>query len=138
MMTTPLWCLTGFAVWAVALVLTLATVRVLGVLTGQQAANSFPSGTPHGGDRYWRLNRAHMNTVENLPIFGALVLVAYLVPIDNAYVSGAAITVLVARIAQSCIHIASNHNMAVNLRFTAYLTQLGAFLLIAEQIATHG
>jgi uncharacterized MAPEG superfamily protein len=135
-MTFPLWCLLGFAVWAIALVLALGTVRVARVLTGKQAANSFPSGQPHGGDRYWRLNRAHMNAVENLPIFGALVVIAYLVPVDNGTVDGAALTVLIARVAQSCIHIASNHNMAVNLRFTAYLTQLGAFLVIAHQIAT--
>jgi hypothetical protein len=32
-----------------------------------------------------------------------------------------------ARVAQSIVHIASNANRAVHLRFTAYCTQLGAW-----------
>jgi hypothetical protein len=49
--------------------LAIAFARVGAVLTGVKKANEFPSGVPHGGDGYWRLNRAHMNCLENLPIF---------------------------------------------------------------------
>ena len=127
-MSTPLWCLLGFAAWSILLVLSLGTVRVVRVLTRQQTANSFASGVPHGGDRYWRLNRAHMNSVENLPIFGAIVVVGELARVTSSSFALAATIVLVARVAQSTIHIASNSNLAVNLRFTAFLTQLGCFL----------
>lgn len=72
-MTRPLLCLLAFAGWALFLVLCIAAARVSQVLTGKKKPNEFPSGVPHGGDRYWRLNRAHLNTVENLPIFGAIV-----------------------------------------------------------------
>jgi uncharacterized MAPEG superfamily protein len=134
-MTTPLWCLLGFAVWSILLVLSLGTVRVVRVLTGQQAANSFPSGVPHGGDRYWRLNRAHLNSVENLPIFGAIVVAGTLLGVTSSAFGLAATIVLCARVVQSTIHVASNSNLAVNFRFTAFLTQLGCFLWMAGMIA---
>lgn len=126
-MSTPLLCLLGFATWSILLVLALGAVRVGRVMVGQQAANSFPSGVPHGGDRYWRLNRAHMNSVENLPIFGAIVVVGELAGVSASSFATAAAVVLFARMAQSLIHIASNSNLAVNLRFTAFLTQLACF-----------
>jgi uncharacterized MAPEG superfamily protein len=136
-MTTPLWCLLGFATWAVVLVLAVGTVRVARVLMKQQAPNSFPSGTPHGGDRYWRLNRAHLNAVENLPIFGAIVVVGHLANLRTGAFATAAIIVLVARVVQSIVHVSSNANMVVNLRFTAYLTQLGGFaFMIGDVLAS--
>ena len=137
MMTTPLWCLVGFAAWAIVLVSGIAVVRVGRVLAGKQSANSFSSGQQHGGDRYWRMNRAHMNCVENLPIFAAIVVALSAAKVEGAWVNGAAIAVLVGRVAQSTIHIASNANMAVNLRFTAYLTQLVCFAILIGAIATH-
>lgn len=127
-MSTPLWCLLGFAAWSILLVLSLGAVRVARVLAGAQSANSFASGVPHGGDRYWRLNRAHMNSVENLPIFGAIVVAGELARVTSSGLGLAATIVLVARVVQSTVHIASNTNLAVNLRFTAFLTQLGCFL----------
>ena len=60
----------------IVLVTAIGAFRVLQVLTRKKAANEFPSGTPHGGDLYWRLNRAHMNTAENLPL-----LIESLVPV---------------------------------------------------------
>jgi uncharacterized MAPEG superfamily protein len=135
-MTTPLWCLIGFAGWTIALVLGVGTVRVARVLLGKQAANSFPSGTQHGGDRYWRANRAHLNATENLPIFGAIVVTGHLVGMRAGAFAVAAIVVIAARVAQTVIHISSNANMAVNCRFTAYLTQLGAFAFMIADIAS--
>ena len=122
---TQLYCLVGFAAWAVILVVGIALYRVAQVLTGQKRANEFPSGMQHGGDRYWRLNRAHMNTVENLPIFGALVLTATLLHVD---VLRWAEIALCARVLQSVIHVSSGSVMAVNLRFTAFVTQVVCYV----------
>jgi hypothetical protein len=135
-MTTPFWCLLGFAAWAIALVLAIASVRVLRVLTGAQAANSFASGSQHGGDRYWRVNRAHMNCVENLPIFGAIVVTGHVAGLREGAFATAAVIVVCARVAQSCIHVASNANLAVNLRFTAFLAQLCAFAFMIGDIVS--
>jgi uncharacterized MAPEG superfamily protein len=70
----PLAALVLHAAWVLVLVLAIGAWRMGQVFAGQKKANEFPSGTQHGSDAYWRLNRAHMNTVENLPTFAALVL----------------------------------------------------------------
>jgi uncharacterized MAPEG superfamily protein len=107
------------------------------VLTRKQAPNSFPSGQQHGSDRYWRMNRAHINAVENLPIFGALVLAAEASGLRSDLLSTTAVVMVVARVAQSLIHIASNSNVAVNARFTAFITQIGGYLVFAVQLLRH-
>jgi hypothetical protein len=130
-MTESLYCLVGWAAWAIVLVLGIACVRVFEVMTGKTAANGFTPGIPHGGDRYWRLNRAHVNTLENLPIFGALIVTAHLAQIDVATFAKIA---LGARVIQSLIHVSSGTAMAVNFRFTAFVTQVACFLLMVLRI----
>jgi uncharacterized MAPEG superfamily protein len=128
---SPLVCLVLFAVWAMVLVLCIGAVRVFQVLTGKKRANEFPSGVPHGGDAYWRLNRAHINTLENLPIFAALVLAAALLHVELGRLP---LVVICARVVQSLFHISSGRSLVVNLRFTAYSVQLGCFGWMATAI----
>jgi uncharacterized MAPEG superfamily protein len=77
-----------------------------------------------------------MNAVENLPIFGAIVVTGHLAGFARGAFATAAIVVVCARVAQSLIHIASNTNTAVNLRFTAYCAQLGACAYMIVTIVT--
>ena len=70
----PIVALLAFAAWALILGFSVVMSRFVLVLTGRKRPTEFPSGTQHGGDAYWRLNRAHANAVENLPIFAAIVL----------------------------------------------------------------
>ena len=127
----PLVALVFFAVWAIVLVLSVGAWRVAEVMAGRKAINGFSPGTPHGGDMYWRVNRAHMNTVENLPIFGTLVVAGTLLQINDAPFQLLPSLILYARIAQSLIHIASGSSLAVTLRFTAYAVQLVGMIVIA-------
>jgi uncharacterized MAPEG superfamily protein len=113
-----------YALWAIALVLMVAADRVLMVIRGQAKADSFTPGVPHGSDSYWRINRAHLNTVENLPIFAAIVLAGWVVGMETATFNRLAIVVVVARIVQSAIHIASGSVVAIAFRFTALAVQL--------------
>jgi hypothetical protein len=113
------------------LVLCVGAARVVQVLGGNKRANEFPSGVPHGGDRYWRLNRAHMNTVENLPIIGALTLTAALLHVD---IATAATVALAARVVQSLVHVASGSVVAVNVRFTAFATQLACYVFMIVRL----
>ncbi len=133
-MHTPILCLLLFALWTVLIVVAVGAVRVRRVLTGQQGAGSFPSGVPHGGDRYWRANRAHANCCENLPIFGAIVLAGESVGMTGSAWTMPAVIVICARVVQSTVHIASNDDRVVNLRFAAFLTQLGCFAWMAAQV----
>jgi len=132
-MTESLYCLVAFAAWACLLVTAIACARTFQVLTGKKRANEFPGGVQHGGDMYWRLNRAQVNTVENLPIFATLVLTAHLLHVD---VTLLAKIVIGARVAQSLIHISSGGVMAVTLRFTAYVIQVACFVVMAVKLLT--
>ena len=113
-----------YALWAIALVLMVGADRVLLVLRGEAKANSFTPGVPHGSESYWRINRAHLNTVENLPIFATIVLSAYVVGQGTATFNLLAAIVVCARIVQSIIHILSGSVTAVTLRFAAFGVQL--------------
>ncbi|MEQ1863152.1 MAG: MAPEG family protein [Micropepsaceae bacterium] len=133
-MLPPLTALTLFAVWGMVLVASIGAWRLVLVLTAGKRAGDFTAGAKHGSDAYWRLNRAHMNTVENLPIFGVLVLSgAYLQVQDLAFQLLPSL-VLYARIAQSTIHLASGSAVAVTLRFTAYLVQVASMFVIAYSV----
>jgi uncharacterized MAPEG superfamily protein len=131
--TTPLWCLLGFVTWTLLLLAALAVARVSQVLAGERQANEFPSGVPHGGDAYWRLNRAHLNCVENLPLFGAVVLVASAAGVVAPALDTLAGVYLGARVGQSLVHLSSGSVTAVNVRFTFFLIQyacLVGFLIV--------
>lgn len=127
-----------YALWAVALVLMIGADRVLLVLRGQARANSFASGVPHGTESYWRINRAHVNTVENLPIFAAIVLSGYVVGQGTATFSHLAEIVVAARIVQSLIHIASGSALAVTFRFLAFAVQLVCEIWMAALVLHTG
>jgi uncharacterized MAPEG superfamily protein len=116
--------LTFYALWAVVLVLMVAADRVLLVATGKAGIGDFTAGTKHGSDSYWRINRAHLNTLENLPIFGALVLAGWVAGLDTDTFNMLAVTVVVARVVQSLIHISSGSALAINFRFLALLVQI--------------
>jgi uncharacterized MAPEG superfamily protein len=123
-MTTPLYALIGFVFWSVGLVVALGSARCYQVMAGQKKSNEFPSGTQHGGDAYWRLNRAHLNCLENLPLFAAVVLVAAVTGAGSETLDMLARVFVGARVCQSLVHIASGSVMAVNIRFAFYLIQL--------------
>ena len=53
-----------------------------------------------------RVNRAHINMVENLPIFASLVLVAHLSETASSLTAGAAAVFFWARVAHAVVHLA--------------------------------
>jgi uncharacterized MAPEG superfamily protein len=122
--TTPLLCLFGFILWTVALLLAIAAVRVREILAGKARASDFTPGIPHGGDRYWRLNRAHMNCLENLPLFSAVVLTGAVIGADAPWLDRLAEFYLLARIGQSVTHISSGSDRAIQVRFAFFGVQL--------------
>lgn len=135
-MASPILALLYYVGWAIVLVSLIATVRTVKVLRGEAPANGFASGTKHGGDRYWRLNRAHVNTVENLPIFAAVVLAGVWVGVVSPIFNTLAWLALFARIAQSLVHIASGTSYAVSVRFTFFAAQLTCFGIMALMAGT--
>jgi uncharacterized membrane protein YecN with MAPEG domain len=127
----PLTALTLFAVWALVLVLSVGGWRAVLVISGKSKITGFPGGTQHGDDAYWRLNRAHANAVENLPIFGSLILAGTLMQVQDTAFQILPSLVLYARVVQSFIHVTSGSALAINLRFAAYAVQVASMLALA-------
>jgi hypothetical protein len=136
-MSVALYSLIGYTAWALILAASVGAWRVTQVLRGEKRSNEFLSGSPHGGDRYWRLNRAHLNTLENLPIVAAIILTGTVLHVDTPMWRTLPAVALGARLVQSTVHVSSNHVLAVNVRFTAFMTQLICFVwMIAEILRT--
>lgn len=134
-MSVPLWCLLGFVAWTLLLLGAIGAWRSAEVLGGRKRANEFPSGERHGGELYWRLNRAHLNCLENLPLFASVVLTAAVVGIDSPTLDRLAQVFLIARVAQSTTHIASVSHHAVLVRFTFFLVQIVCLVAMGHRIA---
>jgi uncharacterized MAPEG superfamily protein len=137
-MTTPLWCLVGFVAWTLGLLSLIGIARISKVVAGKAQPTDFPAGVPHGSDAYWRLNRAHLNCLENLPLFASVVLVATVVGLRSPTLDTLARVYLGARVGQSLAHLSSGGNLAVNVRFTFFLTQVGCLVAFVWTIAHAG
>ena len=138
-MTPSQWALLGFAAWTLLLVLGgIGGPRISAVLRKQARPNSFNPAVPHGSERYQRSMRAHLNCVENLPIFAALVLLGGAVAIPGSLFQLTALTVLPARVLQTLAHVASGRSRAVLVRFAFYCVQLACFAIMGVLLALHG
>lgn len=80
-----------------------------------------------------RAKGAHLNCVENFPLFAAVVVIAALMG-KSAVVDGLAIFILVARIGQSVSHVISTAPAFVLLRATFFLAQVGMIFWICYQL----
>ena len=122
-MNPALVALAGFAGWTLVLLLTVANLRMANFFTGKKAMNEFlPTGEDLPGFGQ-RVTRAHLNSLENLPVFASLVLVAGL---SNQFsiMEGTVMYVLYARIAQSVAHMISTAPMVVWVRATFFFVQV--------------
>ena len=121
-MSPSLVALLGYSLWTLALLGVIAALRSRLTLSGARAANSFdPTGSdvsPFSS----RLCRAHANCYEFFPVFGGLILVAALS--NSGHITDpTAAWALLARVGQSCVHIASTSAAAVTVRFGFFLAQ---------------
>lgn len=137
-MYTPIICLVVFAMWTVGLVaLVLGPIRITKVLKREAPPSGFPPEVPHGSPFYRRLMRAHANCVENLPVFGAVVLSATVVGFTPPLLGTLATVYVAARMAQTTTHLISASNMAINIRFTFFLVQVACLIWMGGLVLGH-
>ncbi|HKJ89202.1 MAG TPA: MAPEG family protein, partial [Gammaproteobacteria bacterium] len=73
-MSIPVWVLLAFAGWTLLILLaTVGIYRWSRILTGRATVREWRADQEQGSDWYRRAMRAHMNCVENLPVYGAIV-----------------------------------------------------------------
>jgi uncharacterized MAPEG superfamily protein len=137
-MILPVWVLVGFAAWTVLLLLaTVGVYRWSRILTGRVAIREFRADQIEGADWYKRAMRAHANCVENLPVFGAIVLGLYVGNVGSALVNALAIAVLVARIMQSLVHVCFvQTDIVTSVRFGFFFVQIVSFLWLTVILLT--
>ncbi len=123
-MTPTLLALTAFIAWAIVLLVLMELLRVKLVATKTVAPNEFRPDNSNLSPFMQRLARAHANCVECLPLFGGLMIVAVIAG-RTAVTDPLAFALVTARVVQSVVHLASLSEVAVNIRFLAFLVQLG-------------
>ena len=123
-MPPTLLALLGFLTWTLLLLVVMEALRVKIVASGQVPANGFNPENSNLSPFMQRLARAHANCIEGLPLFGGLMLLA-VVAGRVGVTDSLAYVFLTARIVQSSVHVVSTSVPAVNLRFAAFVVQLG-------------
>src|SRR3954451_22471189 len=104
-MIIPVWVLLGFAAWTLLILFsTVGVYRWSRILTGRTGIAQWRADEQQGSAGYRRAIRAHMNCVDNLPIYLAIVVGILDAGVTSARLDGLAITILVSRICQSSIH----------------------------------
>ncbi|EJN20026.1 MAPEG family [Pseudomonas sp. GM79] len=139
-MTIPMWMLLGFATWTLLLLMaTVGVYRWVRILFSNVPIGSFRCDQLEGEDWYRRGIRAHANCVENLPVFGAIVLVISTLGVDGPAVSYLSVIVLIARVCQSVVHVSHvQTNTFVAVRFAFFFVQLVCFLALIVIAASYG
>lgn len=131
-MTLPLWMLLGFAAWTLLLLIsTVGVYRWSKILTGRIPLHGFRADQVEGADWYRRSMRAHANCVENLPVFGAIVFALYAAGVGGPTVDFLSVSVLVARVAQSLVHVCFvQTNTVAAVRFAFFFIQFASFIAL--------
>jgi uncharacterized MAPEG superfamily protein len=112
-----------FAAWTLLLMLTYVTYRTTQVMRGSSAASWTRGSGYEVPDFVKRAENAHANCVENLPVYGAIVLAAYVMG-KPGVVDATALWFLLARLGQSITHIAGVNHVMVLVRATFYTIQV--------------
>jgi uncharacterized MAPEG superfamily protein len=124
---TPIQVLLGFAAWTLLLIAGVFLYRGMRFLTGTPI-NHWPRGNKPADDAPFvkRLEDAHANCLENLPVFAVIVLVAAALG-RLADIQALAPWVLYARIGQSLAHLSGTGPVNVFVRASFWSVQLVLF-----------
>jgi len=137
-MSIPVAALLAFALWTITLLaLTIGIVRWGMIFTGKAELKNFPGDEAHGSPFYRRATRAHANCIENLPVFGAIVVAIEASGLSSPTLDALAVAIVVARVGQTTAHLSSGSNLAIGIRFSFLMVQLVAFFGLAALIVLH-
>ncbi len=137
-MNIPILVLLGFAAWTLlTLFASIGVYRWSRILTGRASVSEWRADVPQGSDWYKRAMRAHMNCVENLPVYTAIVVALLATGLKSATIDALAITILAARVGQTLVHIGlPPTNGAASLRFALFFVQAVCMITIGVLIAS--
>ncbi len=128
---TSLQALLGFTAWTLLLVLVVFSWRGIALIIKGNKADSWTRGQQKADDPALirRIEHAHSNCLENLPLFAVIVLAAAAMG-KSAVADQWAMYVLYARVAQSLTHMIGVSHWLVMLRATFWSVQLALFVVM--------
>ena len=126
---TAVQALLWYVVWTLVLVFAYVNWRSLEILRGKSAASWTRGGGIERPEIVKRMENAHANCVENLPLFAVVVLAAAAMG-KSAVADAYGAYVLYARVAQGLVHIAGVNHLMVLVRATFWLIQVALILLM--------
>ncbi|MGH8441352.1 MAG: MAPEG family protein [Nevskiaceae bacterium] len=116
-----------FTAWTLVLMLIYVGYRVALTLAMKKPANSWGRGQPNDDPPFiTRAHHAHLNCLENLPVFAVIVVVAFMLN-KLPVVDQVAAFVVYARLAQSTVHLIGVNHWLVFIRANFLLIQAGLF-----------
>ena len=123
-----------FALWTLVMMLTSRAYRVSQMMTFKKPANAFPRGIVNDDPAFFvRAEHAHLNCLENLPIFAAIVLAAAALG-QSSVADAVGGYVLLARVAQSVTHLIGTTVPLVWVRATFFFVQAILFITMTLQL----
>jgi len=135
-MTIPQWVLLGFAGWTLLVLATIGAYRWSRILTGRARIAEWRADLPQGSDWYRRAMRAHANCVENLPVYGAVVLCATAAGAESDWLDGLALLFMAGRICQTTTHVAfPQGDVAAALRGAFFFLQIVCVIAMGIAVA---
>lgn len=136
MMSIPVLVLLGFAGWTLfTLCIGVGAYRWILILGGRASIAEWRADTAQGNDWYQRAMRAHMNCVETLPVFGAVVLALIALKLQSTLVDALSLILLTCRIGQTSVHLAPSFSERLAaIRFALFFAQIICMVSIAAII----
>jgi uncharacterized MAPEG superfamily protein len=125
-MNIPVLVLLAFAMWTLLVLCAgVGVYRWNHILTGRTSVAHWWTGKAKGSELYQRATRAHMNCVENLPVYGAIVVALSVAGLQSHLIDWLSVSMLAARIGQTTVHLSLPPTNAVaSLRFALYFAQM--------------
>ena len=113
---------------------TIGVYRWSRILTGRARIADWQADKLQGSEWYRRAVRAHMNCVENLPVYGAIVVCATAAGARGGLLDALALAFMVARICQTTVHLAFvQTDFIASVRFAFFFVQ--ALCMVAMGIS---
>lgn len=123
-----------YILWMIVLLLLYTGPRIPQALVGAKPIDSWERNrAPVDAAFFQRAKGAHLNCIENLPLFVGVVAIAALMN-QIAIADGVAAYVLYARVAQGVIHMSGTSFIQIMLRATFFLIQVALIAYIAVML----
>jgi len=136
-MTIPQWVLLGFAAWTLVVLFgTIGVYRWSRIFTGRSKIGQWQADASLGSEWYRQATRAHMNCVENLPVYGAIVVCATAAGATGDVLDGLALAFIAARIGQTMVHLAFvQTDLVTSIRFAMFFVQAACMIAMGIAVA---